>query len=102
MPFHALPLPFSDLRCPSHVWQVAVAAIEKVLGGNSDAVFDLSYSKRQDFLSNCPSYPSEWVPTLCVACCERRPNVSLLSPTIHYTALRYGELPLQKNHGTPP
>ena len=68
---------------------VAVSALERLLRGSRHAVLDLSYDNRQAFLEQHP-YPSDAVPTLCVASCEKRPS-SLLKPTIDYLALRYGE-----------
>ena len=52
-------------------------------------MLDLSYENRQEFTMHHP-YPAAEVPTLCVACCEKR-DTSLLKPTISYVALRYGE-----------
>tara|TARA_B110001452_G_scaffold17662_1_gene14356 strand:+ start:198 stop:1637 length:1440 start_codon:yes stop_codon:yes gene_type:complete len=68
---------------------LAVGALEKLLRGSRHAVLDLSYDSRQAFIAQHP-YPAADVPTLCVACCDKRP-CSLLKPTINYLALRYGE-----------
>ena len=68
---------------------LAVGALETLLRGSRHAVLDLSYDARQAFLAQHPYPDPADVPTLCVACCDKRP-CSLLKPTINYLAPPHG------------
>ena len=52
-------------------------------------VLDLPFEARQEFLRHHP-YPTQRIPTLCVATSDRR-QCSLLKPLFDYVAVRYGE-----------
>jgi triacylglycerol lipase len=68
-----------------------LGALERLLRGCRHAVLDLSFEARQDFLRQ-HEYPLHRVPTLCVASCDRRSSISMLTPLIEYVAIRYGEM----------